>query len=58
MTMVDWPSRAVWSWISAGPTGHVVHHHPSQIAIYGAGDQWAHNNMPPFLALPFIIRFE
>ena len=33
-------------------------HHPTGIAIYGAGDQWAHNNMPPFLALHFIIRFE
>ncbi len=46
------------AWNAAVGTGQNVHHHPSQIAIYGAGDQWGHNNMPPFLALFFIIRFE
>ena len=46
------------AWIAASGTGQGVHAHPTGIAIYGAGDQWAHNNMPPFLALHFIIRFQ
>jgi|HubBroStandDraft_3_1064219.scaffolds.fasta_scaffold00326_15 microcystin-dependent protein len=46
------------AWIGASGTGQNVHHHPSQIAIHGAGGNGAHNNMPPFMALFFIIRFE
>ena len=39
-------------------TGQTVHHHPTGIPIHGAGGNGAHNNMPPFLALHFIIRFQ
>jgi microcystin-dependent protein len=46
------------TWNSASGTGQNVHHHPTGILIHGAGGNGAHNNMPPFLALNFIIRFQ
>ena len=46
------------TWVAAGRDRPRRSPSPHRIAIHGAGDQWAHNNMPPFLALFFIIRFE
>jgi microcystin-dependent protein len=46
------------AWIAASGTGQAIHHHPTGVLIHGAGGNGAHNNMPPFMALFFIIRFE
>jgi microcystin-dependent protein len=46
------------AWIAASGTGQGVHAAHTGIATHNAGASWAHNNMPPFLALFFIIRFE
>ena len=46
------------AWVGASRTGQTVHNHHTGILIHGAGGNGAHNNMPPFLALHFIIRFQ
>ena len=46
------------TWNSHSHTGQTVHNHHTGILIHGVGGNGAHNNMPPFLALHFIIRFQ
>jgi microcystin-dependent protein len=46
------------TWVGASGTGQYIHWNPTSIAIHGAGGNGAHNNMPPFQALHFIIRFQ
>ncbi len=51
-------AAAVGTWLAHATSDLGVHLAHTGVATHGAGDQWAHNNMPPFLALNFIIRFE
>ena len=41
--------------VAASGTGQNIHHHPSNVSLHAEGGNGAHNNMPPFLVVNFII---